>query len=140
MTIAERVLAEARTRLNELALLKRNWDSYGGLAPSKNALGVARGFVEHTIGKWAPVIGETARPYVIVPVAGGGVQIEWRTPVRDIEVELGPDGSFGYLWVVRDSSGQHFDEGDNVTLDKVVDLVGQALQGNIVVFSPRTRA
>jgi len=60
-------------------------------------------------------------------LADGGVQIEWRTGEREIEVEIGPDGSFGYLWIESGSSGQHFDEAGNSTLDNVADLVGQVL-------------
>ena len=127
LTIADRVLAEAEDRLAELATLKSNWDSYGGSAPSELALRVARCFVEDIVGKWAPVMGETVRPYVIVPLADGGVQIEWKTGGREIEVEIGPDGSFGYLWIARGSSGQRFDEADNATRDTVADLVGQIL-------------
>jgi hypothetical protein len=70
-------LAEARKpvqRLDEVAALQDNWDSYGGKAPTAEAVATARQILQSTAA----------------PVSGGGVQLDWDN--GDCDIEIGADG------------------------------------------------
>jgi hypothetical protein len=43
----------------------------------------------------------------VVPVPGGGLQFEWQTATRELELEVLPDGSVEFLTV----AGEHMQEG-----------------------------
>jgi len=84
-------------QLNRLRRLGANWDSYGAEPISGVAVERAHALlrlVRDLLSGWA---GYGAHPYAIAPLADGGVQVEWRSPRGDLEVEIGPDGSLGYL-------------------------------------------
>ncbi len=73
--------------------LKQDWDSYGSPPPTlralNRALGILRGIAELDIQD-LPV------PFV-VPVHGGGIQLEWTVGGREFELEISRDGSVEYL-------------------------------------------
>lgn len=65
----------------ELEALDNNWDSYGGLAPTEDAL-------------------STLAQLHVVPLATGGIQVELRDPNdRLVEVEIDDDGIIGTVAV-----------------------------------------
>jgi len=69
-----------------------NWDGYGSIAPGD---AVKRRSVELLA---AMEDDEPPLPRV-VPVPGGGLQLEWRMGDRELEIEVLPDGSVEYLIV-----------------------------------------
>jgi hypothetical protein len=73
---AHTVTGAARS-LAKLRQLKPGWDSYGGKAPTREALHVAE-----TVALWAPQV---------VPMSHGGVQLEWHVNGVDLEIEIKPD-------------------------------------------------
>src|SRR2546427_5293119 len=89
-------LWQARTirRIYELLLLPRNWDSYGSPPPTRvaanRAIQVIRGINPDSF----------LSPRVI-PVPGGGVQLEWSFGEREVEIEIDDDGSVEYLKAER---------------------------------------
>ena len=84
--------AEAARRLGELAMLPPNWDSYGSPPPSRIAV--------ETIMDLLPRIDDRNLPSVrIVPVSGGGVQLEWRMSDREFQLEIAADGTAQYLLI-----------------------------------------
>ncbi len=89
------------TRLNELARLQANWDGYGSPAVQRAALQTAI----RLLLELAP--DEPAEPQII-PVPGGGVQLEWQTASRELELEILPQGTVEYLRV----EGEHTKEGE----------------------------
>ena len=68
-------------KLNELSSLKDNWDSYGALAPSKQALIGTMQLINDLF------TGSTPSPDVF-PVANGSIQLEWSMHNMDIEIEI----------------------------------------------------
>lgn len=64
-------------RLDVLASLKENWDSYGGSPITEKALRIARLMLT------APTI---------VPMSCGGIQLEWHKNGMDIEIAINEDG------------------------------------------------
>ena len=79
---AAQVVHHHATTFAKLNNLQPNWDSYGGLHPTQEAISVAKGLANALL----------SLPHV-VPVATGGVQLEWHVAGFDIEIEVGPDGS-----------------------------------------------
>ena len=115
-------------RLRQLAELDENWDSYGAKRTTARAIFSSQSFLEEIAGELSDVVGQHGRPYVVAPIANGGVQLEWRTPHRDIEVEIGPHGELGYLLVTRADDQPIFEERDNVQWREMVDLVISTIQ------------
>jgi hypothetical protein len=77
-------------RLNEILLLPENWDSYGSRPPTRAAADTAMEILTGTD------IDYFVAPRV-VPISGGGLQLEWECGARSLEVEVLDDGSVEYL-------------------------------------------
>jgi hypothetical protein len=60
--------------LVELTKLEHGWDGYGSIPPTTDAI-------------------RTAAHLQVVPVAGGGLQLEIHAGGGDLEIEIQPDGS-----------------------------------------------
>ncbi len=101
-------------RIAQLALLSNNWDSYGSPPIRPIALASAIQFLLLTDRENPP------SPY-IGPVTGGGVQLEWHTSTRELELEILPDGSLEYVMI--DDSGQMRDGKLPPFADEVYELI-----------------
>lgn len=86
-----------------LGLLSRrpNWDSYGSCPPSQNAVSIGVQLI-------LSVEIESFVAAQVVPVGGGGVQLEWSFGSRGLEIEINSDGSIEFL---RVESGRAVEEG-----------------------------
>lgn len=67
-----------------LRALEPDWDSYGGVPTTDAALRAAEG---------------VERSFTLVPHSDGGFQVEIHAAGIDVEVEIGPDGTFESSWV-----------------------------------------
>jgi hypothetical protein len=92
----------------KLANLPDNWDGYGSSKIQPKALATAFHLV------LAIQVEEPPTPH-ISPVPGGGIQLEWQTSTRELELEILPDGSIEFLTVLE---GNDVEE-DFLPLDKV---------------------
>ena len=82
----------AQVKLENLSQLSENWNSYGspGISPQAR---------RETL-LLLPVLGKLHMPEPkILPVSGGGVQLEWRNPSCELELEVLPNGSIEFLAV-----------------------------------------
>ena len=120
-------LQPAFQRLDELARLQPDWDSYGGDPPTPAAVDRARDLLSAVAGSFGEAVGDRALPYVIVPLAVSGVQVEWRRPTLEIEVEIGPEGQVGYLLIEHDNGERTFAEADNVPWSRALELIGRVI-------------
>jgi len=73
---------ELHSKLTEFSRLTENWDSYGGRTITQAALEAARQAVDSA----------SPTPDWISPTSRGGVQLEWFSNVRDVEIEFLPNG------------------------------------------------
>ncbi|MGI8550273.1 MAG: hypothetical protein ACR2PL_05650 [Dehalococcoidia bacterium] len=126
-TTPSALLAPSLRRLEQLARLKPDWDSYGALPPFGSAVAQARRLLETVAGQFGAEISEGAAPFAIAPLAVGGIQLQWRGPSGEIEVEVSPDGEFGYLLIEAEGTNRSFQEGDHVGSFDLLALVTKVL-------------
>ena len=113
-------------RLDDLAQLEQDWDSYEASRISPDAISMTYLLMANVAGSLAFRLGDRVRPYVIAPLADGGVQVEWRGPGGAIEVEVNPDESLNYLWLQHD---QPSEEDDGVSLEEIQEMILAVLRG-----------
>lgn len=118
---------QALHRLADMAALPTNWDSYGAEPPSSVAVGQAGVLVETVAEATHATLGTRIAPWTSAPIADGGIQVEWSASKRRIEVQVGPNGSLGYL-IERESGGQpEYEEEEEASFDDVVNLIVRLL-------------
>ncbi len=102
-------------KLAEVATLPQNWDSYGSPPPTQVSVEVAKILIK-------AIDCENLPPLRIVPVPGGGLQLEWNVGTRELELEILHDGSVEYL---KSDRGEPLEEGRLVpiNLDEVQTLL-----------------
>lgn len=101
----------AISKLEKLSELSNDWDSYGAKAIERDAVLMALNLIGAIYSAHVP---EPA----IVPVATGGIQFEWHTPQKDLEISLSPNGQ----------ASVYFEEVGNPVVNfegNVSDLLGQ---------------
>src|SRR5438874_2205496 len=85
--------AEAYQRVLELKNLPDNWDRPRSRKPTIPAINAALGYIERVAGLELFVLGA---PF-IAPMSNGGVQLEWNHGLRQLEIELLPEGDARFL-------------------------------------------
>jgi hypothetical protein len=111
--------AATRARLLELSQLEPDWDSYGALAVSHHALAATGTLVSRIVAR----AGVKGVPQEIMPIADGGVALEWRCPSVELGLNACPEGGWSYLVVKCDEKGRHFTEGYDLSDDGALELV-----------------
>jgi len=119
--------SEALDKLEEFRRLPQDWDSYGAPPISDAALARARGLLTALADRPDLARDERARPAAAVPVATGGVQIEWEGPGGDLELEVHQDGSVSYLLVTDGDDGRRFHERSGVSQSDILRALQTAL-------------
>ena len=69
--------------LAAIKVLKENWDSYGGLPATAEAI-------------------DTAEWFCAVPMSDGGIQVEVHAGGKDVEIEIAPSGKITSVFVGED--------------------------------------
>ncbi len=115
-------------RLEVIERLEFNWDSYGSEAPTSLAVAAARSLIwtVYLVSLYAR--GIRTDPHAILPLPGGGVQIEWQGGGSTIEVEISSEGAFGYLLAKGREPLREFEERDGVPRSQIVELVWSVIQ------------
>lgn len=90
---------EAIKGLYGLEQLQWNWDGYNSTPPSPVAVAIAQKLIYRDTPE-LPIPN-------IVPVSGGGIQIEWNTIPRGLQVEVLPTG---YVLYLKTGSGEPIEE------------------------------
>jgi hypothetical protein len=116
-------LVPAFERLARFAALEANWDAAGASPPSPLAVATACLLIEAVAEEHERLGGPRLAPDTSVPIADGGLQIEWTGRAARIEVQIAPDGVLGYLIVRGTGTDVDFDEADDVAFPLVVQSV-----------------
>lgn len=105
-------------QLEELASLEPNWDGEG--ATSISAVAVASSAVLVTRAREATGL----TPSFISPIADGGLQIEWQTPISRLEVMVAPDGEQAVLLVnIADGASRNVIEEHDISAERAMELM-----------------
>lgn len=88
-------LADVLAKIDGLASLEKNWDSYGGLPIDPRSIVHAKSTIT-----WLAGMGFDVSP-VVTPLTTGLVQLEW--PGREIEVEFRTDGVMEFIVTIVSS-------------------------------------
>ena len=120
-------LEAAFERLRELAELGPDWDSYGGLPPSPEALATAQRLLVEVGERFGHLPDKRSVPAAVVPLADGRVQLEWRGPRTHLEVEIRSTDDLAYLFVSERGAERTSEEADAASWAGVIDLVARAL-------------
>jgi hypothetical protein len=115
-------------RLDRFATLERGWDSYGAQPISVNAIEAASVLLMSLAAHLEPWFGRRVKPYVVAPLASGGVQLEWRGPSGIIEVDVDPEGTFSYL-LLQGAEEDAVAEDNNVSPVVIQELLSEVLSG-----------
>jgi hypothetical protein len=110
---AQDVMRATSQALRELRNLPANWDSYGARPPTRVAIDTAQALLSSVYSVLARVPAERLQPELLVPLADGGVQIEWSAHTVSVEVQVGPTGTLGYLYVDRSTPEGRYSERDD---------------------------
>jgi hypothetical protein len=117
-------LEPALERLDALSALERGWDSYDAEPISSIALATARGLLILIAGEIRHHISSPVRLHAM-PLADGGVQLEWLTANASLEIEIQSDGTLGYL--MAESVGDaHAVEREGVAVDEILERIRDA--------------
>jgi hypothetical protein len=100
-TLVRPWLPERLARLEEIANLDENWDSYHALPPAEAAISTTRALVQ-MLSAWHTVNPQFAPQFC--PTVDGGVQIEWHEQGYNLEITIEPDGRIGG-WLNRHVDG-----------------------------------
>ena len=90
-----------RTSLEDLSSLEPGWDSY-------HALPTAPESIESALGFLASVLSPDSTPPAVVPLADGGVQLEWHRAGLEVEVAFAPDEE-AEMYVADHETGHAWD-------------------------------
>ncbi|MFN8632478.1 MAG: hypothetical protein U0893_01400 [Chloroflexota bacterium] len=110
-------------RLDDLASLHDDWDSYGGAAPTAKSLAVARDLLVTLDALLASQTDCKVKLLHLGPLPTGGVQIEWRHAEVEVEVEVDPHGELSYLLVERQGDEERYHEEEHVSKQAIVNLI-----------------
>jgi hypothetical protein len=123
------VLLPTRQRLDELAALEDDWDSYGGFPPALPALTAADAFIRVAMRDYGTDSSGAAIPFSVMPIADGGVGIEWRRAEIQFNLDIAPDGSLSYLLVTATTNGPVYEEQDGISRERALELIGRVIAG-----------
>jgi hypothetical protein len=121
------ILRPALQRLDELSRLEPDWDSYGALPPSGIALDVTEMIMRKVIEQFGELSGLRAAPYTVMPIADGGLQLEWRGPTAELELDIGPEGAFSYLLIEHPNGVRRFSEGTGLSRSGAFALIERVI-------------
>src|SRR5262245_58777229 len=79
-----------RERLAELGRLDADWDSYGALPVAPQAIAAAGEIIGRVIDR----VGVRGVPRDMMPIADGGVALEWRSPGLELGLNACPEGGW----------------------------------------------
>jgi hypothetical protein len=97
-------------RLLALTYLDPDWDSHGGKPLSPLSIGKAVDLLVGLANRLPfPNVNDIS-PSGISPLGDGGIQLEWRGPLGNAEVESHPHGEYSYLLIEGHGNARRFED------------------------------
>jgi len=121
------VFAKSIDLLLKFKELQPNWDSYGAMPISNEAITATKELFAFLQSKLHDLSSSFFQPYALEPVAtvpldDGGVGVEWSFPGFEIEVLIGPDCKMEYLAVEGSGEGRKYGESDDASKEEILSL------------------
>lgn len=113
------ILATALRKLDELKNLPEDWDSYGADSISPNAIAKAKSIIISVMKSFSTAIGDVVRLTDVIPIADGGVQLEWVGPHAELEIEISSNGNIGLLYISGSGDRRNYEESEDNSLNDV---------------------
>ncbi len=111
--------ATALRKLDELKSLPEDWDSYGADLISPNAIARAKSIITSVMIAFDRIIGIVVQLTDVIPIADGGVQLEWIGPHAELEIEISPNGNISLLYISGSEDRRTYEESEDNSLDDV---------------------
>jgi Arc/MetJ family transcription regulator len=116
------LLVRALDRIDDLAQLDDDWDSYGAAPIGHDAVHAARVLV---IELWYSGAFAGLDQIDIIPVPTGGIQFEWALGHQDIEVGIGHSGDLTWLIALGDGTFEESTGQPGLAAYDIVDRIGR---------------
>ena len=126
-TLPEGWMQRASDRLDDIAKLGPDWDSYGADPPSPLAIAIASELLLIVDKNFGRLAYEQSQPQVVAPRADGGIQIEWGTRPVEIAVHADPSGVLVYLYVDRQGDIPKYEEVPSASWNEVLRLIAKVV-------------
>ncbi|MGH9844808.1 MAG: hypothetical protein ACREEM_39330 [Blastocatellia bacterium] len=120
-------LGATLVKLHQFTELKANWDSYGAEPIANTAIITAHKLIAEAILHFPDTHGMRAVPYDTGPLPTGGLQVVWKGPLAELEVDINSEGRFGYLMIVNPGKNPTYEEDDSASLETIIALLSQTL-------------
>jgi hypothetical protein len=101
-------IQQARADIQRIADMPADWDPEGVLRPDPKVVAAANGLLERLRDSR---FGPLTFPFVC-PVAGGGLQFEWTSTYKHLEIELLDDRTVAFLTEEKTAQGEATDSGE----------------------------
>lgn len=110
--------------LGQIATLPENWDSYGALPVSGEAITSSLVVLSHLISYALP------RPQV-GPTVRGGVEFEWHKDGVDLEIQTEISGIHFYFRIEGHPEGEREEEFEDITVDRLAEVLREIIPSAI---------
>ncbi|MBA2520104.1 MAG: hypothetical protein H0V24_10585 [Chloroflexia bacterium] len=124
------LLLPITARIGEFAGLPGNWDADDADPITSPAVAGAINLIMLVASPPEAIRDVTPRlaiPTTSSPLPDGGIQVEWSGNADRIDVQIGPDGSLGYLVKWGGGSEARYEETDEATVERIIELIHQVI-------------
>ena len=121
------MLITALRRLDELQNLPQDWDSYDADPISQNAIATAKSIIISVMKSFGNTIGDVVQLTDVIPIADGGVQLEWVGPHAELEIEISPNGNIGLLYISVSEGRRNYEESKDNSLNDVYTVIAKLI-------------
>ena len=121
------MLITALKKLDELQILPEDWDSYGADPISQNAIATAKSIIISVMKSFSIAIGDVVQLTDVIPIADGGVQLEWVGPHAELEIEISPNGNIGLLYISGSGDRRNYEESEDNSLNTVYTMIARLI-------------
>lgn len=123
----ERALATLEERIARFADLEPDWDSYGAKPIFPEAIAKAQNVLRSLIQRANPRLEERVLSVWIAPLPNGGVLLEWRRAMADVEVEVTADGALDLVVEQRVGEADETFERADIPVEEIASLLDDVL-------------
>jgi hypothetical protein len=121
------MLITAIRKLDELKNLPEDWDSYGADPISPNAIAKAKSIIISVVKSFSNAIGDVVQLTDVIPIADGGVQLEWVGPHAELEIEISPNGTIGLLYISGSGDRRNYEESEDNSINDISAMIARLI-------------